>query len=163
MGLSEFDSKKYKSILKFKQQIAALPCENILSGKPSNGNRANKQINIYGEEVVTHLTQVCKKFSAEEIQEIVSLYKEGETTYKLAKKFGCSKTTISKLLKQQGVNVTKSKVQAKLDAEKIITMYEKMYTSEQIAKQLGVSSYSIMKCLRAHGVKIRDRWSYPQR
>ncbi len=58
--------------------------------------------------------------------------------------------------------MTRSKVQAKLNAEEVISLYKNGYTSGKIAKQFGVNPQTILKCLRNHGVKIRSRWDYEQ-
>lgn len=91
---------------------------------------------------------------------MLSGYKAGKTTINLAKEFGCCKNTINKLLRGHGVNVTKAKVQAKLDANVVIVMYEEICTSEEIAKQSGVHPQAVIRCLEANGVKIRSRWDY---
>lgn len=70
---------------------------------------------------------------------------------------------MSKLLKQKGVNVTKSKAQARIDANRVIALYENMHTIEEIAQQFKVNRQVITNCLLAHGVKIRSRWEYPER
>ena len=76
--------------------------------------------------------------------------------------FGVCKTTIANMLRRQGVNVTRSKVQARLDADEVIAMYKNEITAEKIAKQFGVNPQTILNCLRSHGVKIRSRWDYKQ-
>ena len=92
---------------------------------------------------------------------MASLYQTQEkTTIELAEQFGCSKTTISKLLKAHGVHVTKEKAQAKLNVGEVITLYEQQHTSEEIARRFKVNPQVILKCLKSHGVKIRSRWDY---
>ena len=60
------------------------------------------------------------------------------------------------------MNVTRSKVQAKLNADEVIAMYKNEITAEKIARQFGVNPQTILNCLRSHGVKIRSRWDYKQ-
>lgn len=160
MGLSRLDSKKYQTVLDFKRQLLKSPHEHIIS---KNIGVCNKQIDRYGELVVNHLTHPPKEFSEAELQEIISLYQAGKTTRELGEMFKVSKNTISRLLKKQGVEITKSKAQAKLNAKKVISMYEDGYTSTQIAKQLGVGAQTILRCLKNHGVKIKSRWDYEQK
>ena len=77
--------------------------------------------------------------------------------------FKVSKNTIVRLLREQGVEITRSKAQARLNAKKVISMYEDGLTSTQIAKQLGVGAQVILRCLKNHGVKIKSRWDYEQK
>lgn len=157
VGLSRLDSKKYQTVLNFRRQLPKSPSECIIS---ENIGVCNKQIDEYGELAVSHLTRTHKEFSEAELQEIVSLYQAGKTTRELGEMFEVSKNTISRLLKEQGVEITRSKTQAKLNAKKVISMYEDGLTSTQIAKQLGVGAQTILRCLKDHGVKIKSRWDY---
>ena len=157
--LSGLDSKKYQTILKFKSQLPDRPPEHILS---ENITAGNKQVDEYGELAVKHLTQTHREFNEDELQEIVSLYQAGKSTRKIGEMFGVCKTTIVNTLRGQGVNVTRSKVQAKLNADEVIAMYKNEITAEKIAKQFGVNPQTILNCLRSHGVKIRSRWDYKQ-
>lgn len=157
--LSGLDSKKYQTILKFKSQLPDCPPEHILS---ENITAGNKQVDEYGELAVKHLTQTHREFNEDELQEIVSLYQAGKSTRKIGEMFGVCKTTIANMLRRQGVNVTRSKVQARLDADEVIAMYKNEITAEKIAKQFGVNPQTILNCLRSHGVKIRSRWDYKQ-
>lgn len=159
MELSGLDSKKYQTILKFKSQLPDCPPEHILS---ENITAGNKQVDEYGELAVKHLTQTHREFNEDELQEIVSLYQAGKSTRKIGEMFGVCKTTIANMLRRQGVNVTRSKVQARLDADEVIAMYKNEITAEKIAKQFGVNPQTILNCLRSHGVKIRSRWDYKQ-
>ena len=60
-------------------------------------------------------------------------YKNGKTTYVLAKQFGCNRITVSNILKKHGVIVSKCMSQKKLDPEDVISMYENMYNTVEIA------------------------------
>ena len=160
MELSGLDSKKYQPLLKFKRQLLDSPCEYTL---PENATISNKQVDEYGELAVKYLTQTQKEFSENELQEIVSLYQSGKTSRELGEMFKVCKTTIVKLLKQQGVKVTRSKAQAKLNVDEVISMYKDGYTSKKIAKKFDVSPQVILYCLKSHGVKIKSRWDYEQK
>jgi DNA-binding CsgD family transcriptional regulator len=98
--------------------------------------------------------------SEEEIKLLVEGYRCGETTYQLARQFGCHRLTVSNVLKRRGVNVTKCTAQRQLDAEDVIAMYGDMCTSAEIAEKYGVGPNVILRCLRKRGVRIRGRWEY---
>ncbi len=160
----ELDPNKCKAILHHKAMVfqtnsAEITPTTVISDE---AELHNKEIDKFGELAVKRLKRPYRReFSDDEIEQIVSGYKSGNTTIKLAEQFGCSKNTINKLLRQHGVEIVREKAQAKLDVEKVITMYEEMHTTAEIAGYFGVKPSSVIRCLRAHGVKIRSRWDYP--
>lgn len=162
--LSGLDSNKYKAILRFKSQIPELIGPS-LTVNMTEGGPSRKRIDQFGEIAVKRLKQPYKiEFSQDEIKTIIAAYQTGTiSTLKLAEEYGCSKTTISKLLKQHNIEVTNTKAQIKLDTKRVISMYAGMCTTEEIAKQFGVSPSTINKCLRKNGVKIRNRWDYSEK
>lgn len=159
MELSGLDSKKHQTILTFKRQSVDSSTKRILSEKNTT---VNKQVDKYGEVAINHLTQTRREFSEEELQEMVTLYQSGKTTRELGEMFKVCRTTIANLLRKQGIEVTRSKVQARLDVDKVVSMYKDGCTSGKIAKEFGVNPQTILNCLRNHGVKIRSRWDYEQ-
>lgn len=85
-----------------------------------------KKVDEHGEVAVKCLKAPRREVTPDEVDTMVAAYQSGEANAnQLAKRFGCSKTTISKMLKKQGVNVTKSKVQARLDAEVVMPCMKK--------------------------------------
>lgn len=100
MELSGLDSKKYQTILTFKRQLITSCPKNILT---ENTAISNRQVDEYGELVVNRLSQTQKEFSESELKEMASLYQTGKTTRELGEMFKVSKTTITKLLRKQGV------------------------------------------------------------
>lgn len=161
VGLSGLDSKKCQSIIQYKHHLNIPERESYKSTILDDALSSNMEIDEYGETVVKYLREKRKEFSQEEIEMMASLYQTQEkTTIELAEQFGCSKTTISKLLKAHGVHVTKEKAQAKLNVGEVITLYEQQHTSEEIARRFKVNPQVILKCLKSHGVKIRSRWDY---
>lgn len=159
MGLSGLDSKKCQTILAHKSTTKTpdIPLKPIISSSPTDDN---KKFDEYGEVVILSLKEPHKEFTCIEVDKMVEAYQSGKTTIQLAEEYGCCKTTVAKLLKQRGVNVTKSKAMAKLDDAKVIAMYAEMHTTEEIARYFKVNPQAILKCLRNHGIKIRSRWDY---
>lgn len=160
VGLTRLDSNKYKAILRYKYQIGSqikLTSSIIIP----DDLKYNKRVDEFGEIVISRLQQPFSiEFSEEEIEKIISEYKSGKSTRKLAEQFNCSKTTIGDLLKRHGITVTNCKAQAKLDSERVIIMYKQEQTMDEIAKCFGVSACTIRKCLLKNNVKIRGRWDY---
>lgn len=130
----------------------------------SSGSLSHKEIDEFGEIAVKRLTQPYRvEFSSEDVKNIVAAYKAGKSTHKISQQYNCCKTTISNLLKRNGISVTNAKAQGKFNAQTVIHLYEEMHTTEEIAKLFGVSPYTINRCLRENGVKIRSRWDYEQK
>lgn len=121
----------------------------------------NREINKFGEIATRKLQQPFRiPFTDEDIDTIISMYNAGASTHNIAKQYGCSKNTISSLLKRNGINVTNRKAQSKLLADQVIKMYKNMDTIEKIAERFRVSAFSVRRCLRENGVKLRKRWDY---
>lgn len=135
MGLSGLDSKKCQTILRYKCQL----------------DRHLSDIPIIPDKI------------PDDIDAMILAYQSGKSTNKLAERYGCSKNTISKLLRDRGVNVTKCKALSKLDDNVVIAMYEEMHTAEEIAKHFKVNCEVVLRCLKSHGVKIRSRWDYSKK
>lgn len=92
-------------------------------------------------------------------KEVVRLYLEGVNTYTIAKSFGCHRNTVSKILKDAGVNVTIEKI----NLDEAIRLYESGWTTKQIAEKYDISDNAVSRRLKAAGVKMRTRWDYSQK
>lgn len=105
VGLSEADSKKYRLILDSRKrdpiEMAASSDMSIISQDDPKDN--NKNDYYKGKTVVKRLQRSCSRtFSLEEKQKIVAAYQSGKFCHELGNEYKCSKTTIIKLLRQQG-------------------------------------------------------------
>ena len=103
------------------------------------------------------------RFSNKEISEMIQRYESGESIYKLAKAFGCHRSTISSVLKRNGVKVTATKSEKVFDPLKVVELYKSGMKSKEIAKLYGVCEQTIRDCLKKQGVKIRKSWDYPRK
>ena len=118
---------------------------------------ADRNVNEYGETVISKVSQKQRHLTEEEIVLLISEYKAGKSTYILAEQLGCHRTTVSDLLKKNGINVTHCKSQERLDIQDVIAMYENLHTAQEIAGKYGVTRQLVAKTLRASGVRIRGR------
>lgn len=103
------------------------------------------------------------KFNEDDISNMIAAFQSGKSTKELGEMFNCSKTTIGKILREHGVDVSKGKARRKLDDDKVISMYKEMHNIEEIASYFDVSTYSVGQCLDEHNVPRRSRWDYPQK
>lgn len=168
MALIEITSKNYQRILEFKLSNHAgrlSPSDTgIISQNLKNDNRENSDY-YCDKKKVENLQQPYQRiFTPEETQKIIMAYQSGKASYELGTEFNCSKTTIVKLLKQQGITLRKSgRARAKVDDKKVIRMYKEMHTIKEISKNLNVDTQVISRCLKENGVKLRNRWDYPEK
>lgn len=168
MALLENTSKNYQRILEFKFSCHAgrlfASDIDIISQNLKNNKRENSDY-YSGKKKVESLQQPYQRiFTPIEIERIVAAYQSGKASYELGVECGCSKTTIIKLLKQQGVTLRKSgRTRAKVDGKKVIKMYKEMHTIKEIAKSLNVDSQAVSRCLKENGIKLRSRWDYPEK
>ncbi|MBR6133989.1 helix-turn-helix domain-containing protein [Candidatus Saccharibacteria bacterium] len=108
------------------------------------------------ESTVKVVKQYQKTLEDEETQTIVKEYKQGKSTYELANEFRCHHSTISAVLKRNGVTVTKRKV----DIHVAIQLYESGKSTTEIVKFFNTTGAVVGKALRANGVKMRKSWEY---
>lgn len=160
-GLTELDPKQYEAIIRQKTKVIQA-AKNLGQSTnaiiPDDAERHKREIDEFGEIAVKRLEQsYCRNFSDADVEQIISSYKSGKSTIELARRFGCSKNTINKLLREHSVEIIKAKSQAKLDAKVVVAMYTKMHTAEEIAKRFDVHPQVVIRCLKANEIKIRSR------
>lgn len=122
-------------------------------------NTDDRVKNEHGDIQVKRYRQKQTILSDSGRKEVVRLYLEGVNTYTIAKSFGCHRNTVSKILKDAGVNVTIEK----LNLNEAIRLYESGWTTKQIAEKYDMSDNAVSRRLKAAGVKMRTRWDYPQK
>jgi Mor family transcriptional regulator len=89
-------------------------------------------------------------------KEIVTKYLDGNSTYKLAKEYDCSRTAIDNILKRENIAKRKYTKDLSLDKEKIIDAYSNEFKSaDELAKEYNCAPGSIIYLLRKEGTKIR--------
>ena len=102
------------------------------------------------------------EFWEKEVSEMMRRYHAGETVYDLAEAFGCHRSTVSAVLKRNGVTVTLVKSEKIFDPAEAAALYEAGMKSKEIGKRFGVSEQTIRDCLKKQGIKMRTRWDYPR-
>ena len=153
MGLSEINSNNYKIILdKVKNiEMASVP------DSPKSPNLVN------ANSIKREIKQQQKYLSDDEILEIVSKYKAGKSTYELAAEYGCHRYTISKHLKEAGVDVSNRVARKESLVGLILQLYSEWYKPAEIAESLGISADSVRRCLKENGIELRHSSAYARR
>ena len=153
VGLSEINSNNYKIILdKVKNiEMASVP------DSPKSPNLVN------ANSIKREIKQQQKYLSDDEILEIVSKYKAGKSTYELAAEYGCHRYTISKHLKEAGVDVSNRVARKESLVGLILQLYSEWYKPAEIAESLGISADSVRRCLKENGIELRHSSAYARR
>ena len=146
------NSKNYIAVVRYRRKCHDNPVEEPIDPAITDTS--------YGpNSTVKEITQQQKTLSQAEIQAVIQKYEAGASTYELADEFGCHRSTISAVLKRNGIVVTKRKV----DIAVAIQMYESGKTTTEIAKYFDTNGSVISKTLRQNGVKMRKSWEYSRR
>ena len=153
VGLSEINSKNYDIIL---NKVKSTPITPVTgSSVPEYSDNAYN--------IKTEIKQQQKHLSDEEVSEIISKYKAGKSTYELAQEYGCHRYTISKHLKDVGIEVTNRVARKESLVGLILQLYSEWYKPAEIGEALGISADSVRRCLKENGIKLRHSSAYAQR
>ena len=169
MDLSQLYSNPFLQIRSFKQridpQISAHSFEPLTSENEleANENISPKRQNVYGETEVCRIRQKQKTLSDIEIQAICKRYQSGDSVYKLAEDFGCHRSTVSAVLKRNGVEVShKASTKPEL-VKRVIELYSEMKTPKEIGIIVGLDCGTVRQVLKENNIYIRKSWEYPKK
>jgi DNA-binding CsgD family transcriptional regulator len=99
---------------------------------------------------------MTRRLSPGERAEVIELYRRGMSTYKLARRFGTDRHTITQHLRNGGVELrSRQKVTPQL-AEHATRLYADGSSLAVIGKQLGLSPTTVGKALVGAGMQLRD-------
>jgi len=153
MGLSEINSKNYELILNKVKYTGLTPVTDS-PGLPCSVNANN---------IKSEIKQQQKYLSEVEIDEIIIKYKTGKSTYELAKEYGCHRYTISKRLKEAGIEVSNRVARKESLVGLMLQLYSEWHKPAEIAEALGISVDSVRRCLKENGVELRHSSEYARR
>ena len=156
VGLSQTYSKNYLIVAKYIKEYHTTPVN-------TNVNPSVTDLSYDPNFIVKSITQKQKTLSEAETRTIIAEYQRGKSTYKLAKEFDCHRATISKVLKDNGIEVTNQCAKKKVLAEMIMQMYSEWYKPQEIGEALGVSADTVRRILHDNNVYIRKSWEYPKK
>jgi transposase-like protein len=97
-----------------------------------------------------------RNFTEAEIQSLVTNYRDnGLTVYQLADKYGCHRNTISKVLRQNGVEVTIRKLNEER-LKQAIELYGAGWSLREIGRELDVTKSTVRVALVKAEVEMRE-------
>lgn len=116
-----------------------------------------------GAEVITksatRLRRLRDRFSAEELQAMIDLYRSGATAKRVAEKFGVSLRSAKRLLQQHGVRRDEFGRQSVRDrlgeatVRRLVADFDTGAPKSKLAQQYGISQSSIKRLVRQYGIK----------
>ncbi len=92
--------------------------------------------------------------SEEKEIEVGRRYLRGDTFMAMAKDFGCSSMTITRTLKNRGIENNRVSRLSREDEAEIVRLYVEGLESVAIAKRFGIYSKRVLRVLRKHEVPI---------
>jgi reverse gyrase len=110
VGLRGTDTNQTKRVIDYRSGKIPLQ-ENI-------GDFEISQTNSSTEIIVSQIKQKQKRFTAEEVTELLKDYKAGLTVYQLGDKYGCHRTTVSEHLKANGIKMRGTRTPTKIKSTK---------------------------------------------
>lgn len=99
--------------------------------------------------------RTARQLRSREVDELVSRYGEITNIRKVAREFRLSRTTVARLLAEQGVNTSRSMTPDHVDIA--VEMYRRGESSGAIGANLGFDNHTILRALRSAGVAIRPQ------
>lgn len=99
-----------------------------------------------------------RKLTQEQIDELSSLYQQGQSLPRLATLYGIHRGTVKDHLRRAGIAIRPGN-QAKLsdqDKDEIAALYESGHSIHKLALQFGVTDNPVHKALKERGVRMRD-------
>lgn len=169
VDLSQLYSNPFLQIKKFKEKLNPLDfgADSGDFSEKSNPQTADnispKRQNIYGETEVRRIRQKQKNLSGIEIQSICKRYQSGDSVYKLAKDFDCHRSTISAVLKRNGVEVTHLASKKPELVKKVIDLYAEMKTPKEVGAIAGINEGTVRQIFKDNNIHIRKSWEYPRK
>ena len=156
VDLSETYSNNYKIIRDHVKNHASTPVN-------SDVDPATVDQSYNPDYTVKSIKQQQKKLTELETRTICERYKNGASSYELAKEFGCHRRTICDALKRNGVEVSHQASKKPELTKRIIELYAEYKTPKEIGAIVGIGCDTVRKVLKENGIYIRKSWEYPKK
>jgi transposase-like protein len=98
----------------------------------------------------------ARQIKENEAQELIAAYQTGATVYQLARRFGLSRQTISKILHQRGIEMRMTGL-SPAEVDEAVRLYADGWSLARIGRRLSVSPETIRLRLIEQGVQLRPR------
>lgn len=153
VDLSETYSNNYKIIRDYVKNHASTPVN-------TDVDPAIVDQSYNPDCIVKSIKQQQKVLTELETRTICERYKNGASSYELAKEFGCHRRTICDALKRNGVEVSHQASKKPELTKRIIELYAEYKTPKEIGAIVGIGCDTVRKVLKENGIYIRKSWEY---
>jgi hypothetical protein len=113
------------------------------------------------EEPVRRSRQIQRRLTAEQQAEVIDRYLGGERAYQLAQAFEVHRTTVARLLADNGVRRPRSLT--KHEIAESIKLYRRGWSCQRIGEKFGRDDGTIWLALKKAGVQLRRPWTHLHR
>ncbi|NYH50679.1 DNA invertase Pin-like site-specific DNA recombinase [Nocardiopsis arvandica] len=96
----------------------------------------------------------AKRLKPQEIDELIAAYQAGTNVYKLGKRFGINRQTVSAVLKRHDVEIRKRGL-SREEIDEAVQLYGQGWSLTRIGKRFGVDSRTVRSRLLEQGVRSR--------
>jgi DNA-directed RNA polymerase specialized sigma24 family protein len=105
--------------------------------------------------------QAQRRLTVDQQAELIDRYLDGERAYLLAQAFDVHRTTVARLLADNGVRRPRSLT--KHEIAESIKLYRRGWSCQRIGEKFGRDDGTIWLALKKAGVKLRQPWTRPRR
>lgn len=106
------------------------------------------------------MRSIISKNKKYDIEDIIEMYRQGESTENIGLKYNTDRTTIASILKKNGIETNKPgkyKREINYNPEEILNYHRKGYKVKEISRVLGVNVNNIYKTLKKNNLKPNKR------
>lgn len=96
-----------------------------------------------------------RRLNEEQVQQLIAGYEAGATVYELGERFGISRQTVGRILKQREVTMRRQGL-APEKVDEAVSLYESGWSLARIGDHLGVDHTTVWNRLRERGLRMRD-------
>ena len=147
--LSAVDGGKWSAVL---QELARLD--------DLNRNSTSITLPFVDYEVVGHICQQQRRLKPLQIEELVQPFKADKNTIEIASHFRCSRSTVTKHIRNAGFRLEKRFSEA--DLIRMQQLYKSGLSLDKVRNAFNTSGTTATKYLRGRDVRIRTRHEWEQ-
>jgi DNA invertase Pin-like site-specific DNA recombinase len=149
MGRKKLDEKDYKKIIELKQ--AGYTNTSLAEVFGITTSRIGQ---ILRENGISSINPRKLNFSDDDCAKIVALYRQGISAVNIGRLFGCSKSPIAKVLKNNGIqldNVLRKIPES--EYQNVINLYKSGKTQKEVASIYGCEAHVVATIMKKFGVQ----------
>ena len=117
---------------------------------PSDRNEGSSAPKMYRDH------ELSKRLGGAKVDELVRRAQAGESVRSLARELGVANSALTRMLREQGVEISKRKVNEE-EAAAMAREYEAGSTMAELERKFGLSHGAVLRSLHRSGVEMRAK------